>query len=113
MQTHEKTRELTKQLTPSKKRTTREEVSRQRSQTDNSGQGKLLKSQKTRPTQHTDASKTNRRSPNPSAKTKYESQRKNKKNRVAPQRNETNIARIRLLSMIDRISIYIFIFRNR
>ena len=45
MQTHEKTRELTKQLTPSKKRTTREEVSRQRSQTDNSGQGKLLKSQ--------------------------------------------------------------------
>ena len=45
MQKHEKTREFTEQLIPSKKRTTREKVLRQRSQTDNSGQGKLLKPQ--------------------------------------------------------------------
>ena len=66
MQKHKKTRKLTNQLTPSKKCTTREKVSRQRSQTDNSGQGKLFKPQ-TRPTQHHNASNRNRGAPGPSA----------------------------------------------
>ena len=66
MQEHKKSRKLTNQLTPLKKCTTREKVSRQHSQTDNSGQGKLLKSQ-TRPTRYHKASNRNRKTLNPSA----------------------------------------------
>jgi hypothetical protein len=45
MQKHGKTRKRTKQTIPSRKVQVEKKVLRQRSQTDNSGQGKLLKPQ--------------------------------------------------------------------